>query len=120
MPVSKLNKYKRIEVLVNEVQLEGLKQALDPTTCALMEITPVKVRSEQGGLQLEWRAGTYTIDFLHKAKLTLVVPAELTDRVMNQILTACRGQATTEATHALEAGYVLVSDLEQVVVFGSN
>ncbi|MEB3206816.1 MAG: P-II family nitrogen regulator [Vampirovibrionales bacterium] len=119
MPLYNTHEYKKLEVLVNEVQLEHLKSQLDAGQCLVVHITPIKARCSEGGLQLEWRAGTYTIDFLHKFVLTLVVHATMVEKITAQIMAVCQpaeGKAPTLTP--IDTGYILISGLETVIPFG--
>jgi nitrogen regulatory protein PII len=119
MPLYNTHEYKKLEVLVNEVQLEHLKSALDATQCLVMHMTPIKARCAEGGLQLEWRAGTYTIDFLHKFVLTLVVHATMVEKITAQIMAVCQPtESTASPLTPVDTGYILISSVETVIPFG--
>ncbi|MBY0403484.1 MAG: P-II family nitrogen regulator, partial [Cyanobacteria bacterium] len=63
---------KKIEAIFPEEQLDTVKKELDAAGFVGMTLYYVKGRGHQGGILLEWRAGTYQVDFLPKVLLMIV------------------------------------------------
>lgn len=99
---------KRIEAVIKEEHLDEVKAALDVAGFSGMTIYHVKGRGSSGGLELEWRAGKYKVDFLHKIMLLLVVKDEDYRRAVDIIIDVCRSDATGGA------GKIFVSTVDEV------
>jgi nitrogen regulatory protein P-II 1 len=63
---------KKIEAIIREESLNPVKEALEKNGIIGMTITEVSGRGQQKGIQLEWRAGEYRVDYLPKIKLEIV------------------------------------------------
>lgn len=100
---------KKIEAIIKEEALHQVKEALDEAGFTGMTVFPVKGRGTNGGIQLEWRAGTYKVDFLNKMMLMLVVSDVDYQRVVHIITTVCRADTTGGA------GKIFVSPVDEVI-----
>ena len=81
---------KKIEAIVREEKLDVVRKALDETGYFGMTITKVSGRGKQGGVKLQWRVGEYSVDFLPKVKIELVVLDNDVPRVLNTITRIAR------------------------------
>jgi nitrogen regulatory protein P-II 1 len=100
---------KRIEAIIKEENLDTVKSALDAAGFAGMTIFNCRGRGTSGGINLEWRAGTYRVDFLHKMMLMLVVKDDDAPKVIDIIVNVCREDQTGGA------GKIFVSPVEEVI-----
>lgn len=100
---------KKIEAIIKEETLDAVKDALDTAGFVGMTVYNVKGRGTSGGIQLEWRAGTYQVDFLHKVMLMLVVPDEDCDKAVDLICQVCRTDVTGGA------GKIFISTIDEAV-----
>lgn len=100
---------KRIEAIIKEENLDTVKAALDTAGFVGMTIFNCRGRGTSGGINLEWRAGTYRVDFLHKIMLMLVVKDDDAPKVIDIIMEVCREDLTGGA------GKIFVSPVEEVI-----
>lgn len=101
---------KKIEAIIKEESLDSVKEALEQGGFSGMTVYMVKGRGAQGGINLQWRAGTYKVDFLHKLMLMLVVRDEDCSRAVDLILEACKSEDLTGG-----AGKIFISTIEEVI-----
>ena len=99
---------KRIEAVIKEEYVEPVKVALEKAGFPSMTIYPVRGRGASGGLELEWRAGTYKVDFLHKVMLMLVTKDEYYKVAVEVIMDVCKDDPTGGA------GKIFVSPVDEV------
>lgn len=64
---------KKIEAIIRQERLEPVKEALESRGFPCMTITEVSGRGRQKGITLQWRAGSYCVEFLPKLKIEVVV-----------------------------------------------
>ncbi len=100
---------KRIEAVIKEENLDAVKDALDKAGFAGMTVFNAKGRGTSGGINLEWRAGTYKVDFLHKIVLMLVVKDEDYRKVVDIVVEVCKSDLTGGA------GKIFVSTVDEVI-----
>jgi len=100
---------KKIEAVIKEGYVEAVREALDQAGFSSMTIYPVRGRGASGGLELEWRAGTYKVDFLHKMMLMIVVPESRYRQVVDIIVQVCKDDPTGGA------GKIFVSTVAEVI-----
>jgi len=100
---------KRIDAIIKEESLEAVKTALDGAGFVGMTITHCRGRGTGGGINLEWRAGTYKVDFLHKIMLMLVVKDKDAPLVIEIITSVCQSDPTGGA------GKIFVSTVDEVI-----
>ena len=101
---------KKIEAIIKEEHLDALKKALKDAEFQGMTIFPVKGRGDSGGLNLQWRAGTYHVDFMHKIMVMLVVEDEQLQQAIDIIIENCQYDEAGTGT-----GKIFVSAVEQVI-----
>jgi len=100
---------KRIEAIIKEENLDGVKDALDAAGFTGLTVLNCRGRGTQGGINLEWRARTYRVDLLHKLMLMLVVKDEDVQTVVDCIVSVCQSDPTAGA------GKIFISPVEQVI-----
>ncbi len=99
---------KKIEAIIKPFKLEEVKAALSDLGIEGMTVTEVKGHGRQRGHTEIYRGSEYTVDFLPKVKIELVVPSRLTSEVVDAIVEAAR-------TSKIGDGKVFVSDVEEAI-----
>jgi nitrogen regulatory protein P-II 1 len=99
---------KKLEAIVKPFKLDDVKEALTAAGVIGMTVSEVRGFGRQKGHTEVYRGGEYTVDFLPKMKLEVVVPDHLAAKVVELIMMAAR-------TGSIGDGKIFVSDLEDVV-----
>ncbi len=99
---------KKIEAIIKPFKLEEVKDALGEIGIEGMTITEVRGFGRQKGHTEIFRGSEYTVDFLPKLKLDLVVSNQLVDRAVSAIVKSAR-------TGKIGDGKVFVSSIEEAV-----
>lgn len=81
---------KKVECIIKPFKLEDVKEALADVGVTGMTISEVKGFGRQKGHTELYRGSEYTVDFLPKVKLEIIVKDEDVDRVVDSIATAAR------------------------------
>ncbi len=81
---------KKIEAIVKPFKLEEVKDALGEVGITGMTVTEVKGFGRQKGHTEIYRGSEYTVDFLPKIKIELVVGDEQTDSAVDVIVKAAK------------------------------
>jgi len=76
---------KKVEAIVRPYTEEAVKEALVELGIRGMTATEVKGFGRQKGHGEIYRGSEYTIDFVHKLKIEVVVNDDMVDRVVNKI-----------------------------------
>ena len=76
---------KKIEAIIKPFKLDDVKEALNEIGVQGMTISEVKGYGRQKGHKEIYRGAEYVVDFIPKIKLEIVVPAEMTDQVVDTI-----------------------------------
>lgn len=76
---------KKIEAIIRHERLERVKTALEAVGILGMTLSEVSGRGRQRGIELQWRAGDYRVDFLAKIKLEIVVDDSLCQMAIDKI-----------------------------------
>jgi len=105
---------KRIEAIIKEENLDGVKAALSDAGYTGLTVFNCRGRGTGGGIDLQWRAGTYKVDLLHKIMLMLVVKDHDVDQVIDLIVAVCEDDTESGA------GKIFVSPVEQVIRIRTN
>jgi nitrogen regulatory protein P-II 1 len=90
------------------LQLEEVKDALNAAGIKGMTVTEVRGFGRQKGHTETYRGAEYSVDFLPKVKIEVVVSNEEAPAVINKIMTTAR-------TGQVGDGKIFVSDLAEVV-----
>ena len=99
---------KKIDAIIKPFKLEEVRAALSDIGVHGMTVTEVKGFGRQKGHTELYRGAEYTVDFLPKVKIELVVPDSMVEDVEEAILKAAR-------TGKIGDGKIFVSEVEQVV-----
>ena len=81
---------KKIEAIIKPFKLDEVKDALSDVGVLGLTVTEVKGFGRQKGHTELYRGSEYTIDFLPKVKIELVVPDALVDKVVAAVAAAAR------------------------------
>jgi len=99
---------KKIEAIIKPFKLDDVKLALNQISVQGMTITEVKGFGRQRGHKEVYRGAEYSVDFVPKVKLEVVVTDELLERAVETIVLSAR-------TGKIGDGKVFVSPLEEVI-----
>jgi nitrogen regulatory protein P-II 1 len=99
---------KKIEAVIRHFKLEEVKDALTEVGIAGMTVTEVKGFGRQKGHKEQYRGAEYTVDFLPKVKIEVVVDDGQKQSVIDTILRTAR-------TGNIGDGKIFVSNLEEAV-----
>lgn len=99
---------KKIEAILRHFKLEEVKDALNEIGIKGMTVTEVRGFGRQRGHTETYRGAEYSVDFLPKVKLEVVVDDSEAQTVINKIMTVAR-------TGQVGDGKIFVSDLSEVV-----
>ena len=99
---------KKIEAIIKPFKLEEVKDALGEVGIEGMTVSEVKGFGRQRGHTEIYRGSEYTVDFLPKVKLELVIPDEKLHDAVNAIVKAAR-------TGKIGDGKIFVSHIEEAV-----
>jgi nitrogen regulatory protein PII len=99
---------KKIEAIIKPFKLEEVKDALGEIGIEGMTVTEVKGFGRQKGHTEIYRGSEYTVDFLPKIKLELVLTDKQVDAAVSTIAKAAK-------TGKIGDGKIFVSSVEQAV-----
>ena len=99
---------KKIEAIVKPFKLEEVKDALGEVGITGMTVSEVKGFGRQKGHTEIYRGSEYTVDFLPKIKIELVLPDEQADSAVAMIVKAAK-------TGKIGDGKVFVSEIEDAI-----
>src|SRR6184192_295455 len=99
---------KKIEAIIKPFKLEEVKDALAEIGVEGMTITEVKGFGRQKGHTEIYRGSEYTVDFLPKIKLEVVLPDERIEAAISAIVKAAK-------TGKIGDGKVFVSTIEDSI-----
>jgi len=99
---------KKVEAIIKPFKLEEVKDALGEVGIEGMTVTEVKGFGRQKGHTEIYRGSEYTVDFLPKIKLELVVPDSSVDTAIAAIIKAAK-------TGKIGDGKIFVSNVEQAI-----
>ena len=99
---------KKIEAIIKPFKLEEVKDALGEIGIEGMTVTEVKGFGRQKGHTEIYRGSEYTVDFLPKIKLELVIGDEMVDTAVATIVKSAK-------TGKIGDGKVFISDVEEAV-----
>ena len=99
---------KKIEAIIKPFKLEEVKDALAEIGVEGMTVTEVKGFGRQKGHTEIYRGSEYTVDFLPKVKIEIVISDEVTDRAVAAIVAAAK-------TGKIGDGKVFILNVEHAV-----
>ena len=99
---------KKIEAIIKPFKLEEVKEALEGVGSTGMTVSEVKGFGRQKGHTEIYRGSEYTVDFLPKIKVELVVPDDRADAAVTAIVKAAK-------TGKIGDGKIFVSPVEEAI-----
>lgn len=99
---------KRIEAIIRHFKLEDVKDALTKAGVQGMTVSEVRGFGRQRGHKEVYRGAEYTVDFVPKVKIEVVVDDGAAEAAVAVIVNSAR-------TGKVGDGKIFVSNLEQVV-----
>ena len=99
---------KKIEAIIRHYKLEDVKNALTQQGIVGMTVCEVRGFGRQRGHKEQYRGAEYTVDFLPKLKVEVVVND-------NQVAQAVEIISTSARTGKVGDGKIFISSLEDVV-----
>ncbi len=99
---------KKIEAIVKPFKLDEVKDALGTVGVTGMTVTEVKGFGRQKGHTEIYRGSEYTVDFLPKIKIELVVADDQLDNAVDAIVKAAK-------TGKIGDGKVFVTNIDEAV-----
>ncbi|GAB6145420.1 P-II family nitrogen regulator [Desulfocicer niacini] len=99
---------KKIEVIIKPFKLDEVKEALNLLGITGMTLSEVKGFGRQKGHTEIYRGAEYQVDFVPKIKLSIVVEADMSDKVVETIL-------KTAGTGKIGDGKIFVLPVEEAI-----
>jgi len=99
---------KKVEAIIKPFKLEEVRDSLAGVGVEGMTVSEVKGFGRQKGHTEIYRGAEYTVDFLPKIKIELVLPDALATAAAEAIVKAAK-------TGKIGDGKVFVSDVDQVI-----
>jgi nitrogen regulatory protein PII len=99
---------KKVEAIIKPFKLEDVKEALAEVGVQGMTVVEVKGFGRQKGHTEIYRGSEYTVDFLPKVKIEVVVESDRCDAVVDAIVKAAN-------TGKIGDGKVFVSDVSEAI-----
>lgn len=99
---------KKIEAIIRHYKLEDVKTALTGVGVQGMTVSEVRGFGRQRGHKETYRGAEYTVDFMPKVKMEIVVPEDQLEGAINAVCESAR-------TGQVGDGKIFVSSLEQIV-----
>ncbi len=99
---------KKVEAIIRHFKLEEVKDALTKTGVQGMTVSEVRGFGRQKGHKEQYRGAEYTVDFLPKVKIEVVIEDVRADEVIDTIMNTAR-------TGQIGDGKIFVTDLSHTV-----
>lgn len=99
---------KKVEAIIRPFKLDEVKIALVNAGVVGMTVSEVRGFGRQKGQTERYRGSEYTVEFLQKLKLEIVIEDDQVDLVVDKIITAAR-------TGEIGDGKIFVSSVEQTI-----
>ncbi|MBW2645456.1 MAG: P-II family nitrogen regulator [Deltaproteobacteria bacterium] len=99
---------KKIEAVIKPFKLEDLKEGISSLGIQGMTVSEVKGFGRQKGHSEIYRGAEYTVDFVPKVKVEIVVEAGMVEKVVDVILTCAK-------TGKIGDGKIFVLPVEEAV-----
>ena len=99
---------KKIEAIIKPFKLDEVREALSELGCTGLTVTDVKGFGRQKGHTELYRGAEYTVDFLPKVKVEVILSDTMVDKAIDAIIKAAR-------TGKIGDGKIFVMDVSQVV-----
>jgi nitrogen regulatory protein P-II 1 len=99
---------KKLEAIVKPFKLDEVREALSEIGVTGLTVTEVKGFGRQKGHTELYRGAEYTVDFLPKVKIEVVLSDNMVDKAIESIVKAAR-------TGKIGDGKIFVTSVEHVV-----
>ena len=99
---------KKIEAIIKPFKLDEVREVLSDIGCSGLTVTEVKGFGRQKGHTELYRGAEYTVDFLPKVKVEVVLADNMVDKAIDAIVKAAK-------TGKIGDGKIFVFDVGQVV-----
>ena len=99
---------KKIAAVIKPFKLDEVREALSELGCTGITVTEVKGFGRQKGHSELYRGAEYTVDFLPKVKVEVILADAMVDKAIDAIIKAAR-------TGKIGDGKIFVTDVSQVV-----
>ena len=104
---------KKIEAIIKPFRLDEVKQALTAVGVSGMTVGEVKGFGRQKGHTELYRGAEYTVDFLPKVKIEVLLPEELLSSALDAILESAQ-------TGKIGDGKIFVTTVDEVIRIRTN
>ncbi|MBW4513870.1 MAG: P-II family nitrogen regulator [Timaviella obliquedivisa GSE-PSE-MK23-08B] len=99
---------KKVEAIIRPFKLDEVKIALVNAGIVGMTVSEVRGFGRQKGQTERYRGSEYTVEFLQKLKVEIVVEDDQLDMVVDKIIAAAR-------TGEIGDGKIFISSVEQII-----
>ena len=99
---------KKLEAIIKPFKLEEVEEALAELGIEGMTVTEVKGFGRQKGHTEIYRGSEYTVDFLPKVKVEVVLADDMVDKAVTVVVSAAK-------TGKIGDGKVFVSNVEEAI-----
>ena len=99
---------KKVEAIIRPFKLDEVKIALVNAGIVGMTVSEVRGFGRQKGQTERYRGSEYTVEFLQKLKIEVVIEDDQVDLVVDKIIAAAR-------TGEIGDGKIFISPVEQVI-----
>lgn len=99
---------KKVEAIIRPFKLDEVKIALVNAGIVGMTVSEVRGFGRQKGQTERYRGSEYTVEFLQKLKVEIVVENDQVDMVVDKIISASR-------TGEIGDGKIFISPVEQII-----
>ena len=99
---------KKIEAVIKPFKLDEVREALQDLGASGLTVTEVKGFGRQKGHTELYRGAEYTVDFLPKVKVEVIVTDAMVEKAIEAVIKAAR-------TGKIGDGKIFVTDVSQVV-----
>ena len=103
-----VRKLKKVEAIIRPFKLDEVKIALVNAGIVGMTVSEVRGFGRQKGMTERYRGSEYTVEFLQKLKVEIVVENDQVDMVVDKIIAASR-------TGEIGDGKIFISPIEQII-----
>lgn len=99
---------KKVEAIIRPFKLDEVKIALVNAGVVGMTVSEVRGFGRQKGQTERYRGSEYTVEFLQKLKIEIVIEEDQVDDVVDKIINAAR-------TGEIGDGKIFISPVDQIV-----
>jgi nitrogen regulatory protein P-II 1 len=99
---------KKVEAIIKPFKLDEVREAMQELGASGLTVTEVKGFGRQKGHTELYRGAEYTVDFLPKVKVEVILADNMVDKAIDAIIKAAR-------TGKIGDGKIFVTDVSRVV-----